>query len=91
MHYLLENLLVQWVELMAKIMGVPGSIHISVKLLFFVKCLGGAEVSSADSCAGDPGSNPALCVLINTLGSGGRFKVMGRLSFSVRVIKYVHL
>ena len=25
-------------------------------------CLGGAEVSSADLCAGDPGSNPALCV-----------------------------
>ena len=33
-------------------------------------CLGGAEVSYADYCAGDPGSNPALCVFINTVGLG---------------------
>ena len=50
-----------------------------------VSCVGGAVVSSADFCAGDPGSNPALCVFINTLGFRGR----GRFSF--RVIKYVHL
>ena len=31
-------------------------------------CLDGVEVLSADSCDGDPGSNPALCMVINTLG-----------------------